>query len=549
MFTKSASLSFAGSALEGPQRRKSELGILLPMFERFKKFKKPCCLEFYNAYDTILKNHEFHEQFFSSLKKKLDNIKSTEQAHKDVIDWFIDFICLEILDPNKTIPEEAKRRTSLCQRIFNFCCDGFFEDSTTSSDLRELKNKLFKSEIKCLKLFDNVQHCLHSKDFSTDDKKLLQYLIDEFKFIRTFSSFISQYKKIESIDLFKRFFFIYPFERKDNPSERNKEWLDNHNLKFEIVKNYINSSQGEYPNACEWFKKQLDKVEFAELSEENKSIFFKEMFVTFGNFSNKKTGDAKGFRVPLNNLFYLGRYYNVHLFPLRYEKEINDRHMLETIARETWRRVCKFKLTSKDELEKAKGNPSGKMSQPNEIALYSKKAPRDDIERLKKQHSQAVPLKPGDDPGTVRDKIISSLDVSKISNAKKTEEILVILDEASNSLGMKNEVIKQIPNLANLEFPKEISKEDIPELIVEKFDSLREKGLISANYRESIKNIDSVQIDNFLKMIGDSILSLSPALSIRKAGVGLQTHFDMYKVQKFLQEIGEKLKITIQKFA
>ena len=55
-------------------------------------FQEPCCIEFYNAYDSILKNIGFHMQFFSFLKTKFDKIQSTRHAHKAVIEIFIELI-------------------------------------------------------------------------------------------------------------------------------------------------------------------------------------------------------------------------------------------------------------------------------------------------------------------------------------------------------------------------------------------------------------------------------------------------------------------------
>lgn len=506
----------------------------------FDKFQKPCCIEFYNAYDSILKNIGFHMQFFSFLKTKFDKIQSTKHAHKAVIEIFIEYIRSEVFDTQINLADETKKRSILSKKIFDFCYRYFTKSSTTPSDPRELNKSLFKSEIKCLKLFDNVQLCLHEEDFSSDDKKMLHYLIEEFIFIRAFSSFISRYKNTESIDFFKRFFFVYPFDRKDIPSERNKEWIDNHVQKFETIKNYITSPANELKNVREWFKEQLEKIDFASLSEENKSFFVKEMFVTFGNISDEKTGDAKGFRIPLNHLFYLGRYYNVHQLPLCYVKK--ERTILESIAHETWRRVCKFKITPKDEIEEAKRkNSSGKMSEPSEKELYDKKAPKVDIDRLMKQFPQAVPLQRGDDYETVVTKFISSIDVSKIPDIKSAEEIPAFVSDSLSSLGINEGMINLISSLGDIEIPKINNSSEIPEHIIEVLGSLSGKGVISADYRGNIKN----QKTDFLKIVGDASLSLSPKLSVQKL-VGLLTHFDMYKPLQSQQEMEQIMKKTIQ---
>ena len=75
----------------------------------FDKFQKPCCIEFYNAYDSILKNIGFHMQFFSFLKTKFDKIQSTKHAHKAVIEIFIEFIRSEVFDTQVNLAEEIGR--------------------------------------------------------------------------------------------------------------------------------------------------------------------------------------------------------------------------------------------------------------------------------------------------------------------------------------------------------------------------------------------------------------------------------------------------------
>ena len=264
------------------------------------------------------------------------------------------------------------------------------------------------------------------------------------------------------------------------------------------------------------------------------------MFVTFGNISDGKTGDAKGFRTPLNHLFYLGRYYNVHQLPLRYLKK--ERHVLESIAHETWRRACKFKITPKDEIEEAKRkNSSGKMSEPSEKELYNKKAPKVDINRLMKQFSQVVPLEQGDDYATVITKFISSIDASKIPDIKSAEEIPAFVSNSLGPLGINKGLVNLISNLGDLKIPEIKNPNEIPGHIVEALGSLSEKGVISADYRDRIKN----QKGDFLKMVGDASLSLSQKLSVQKLA-GLLTHFDMCKPQQSLQEMEQIMKKTIQ---
>jgi hypothetical protein len=502
----------------------------------FKNYKEPCCIEFYNAYDSILKNMGFHAQFFFFFKTKFGETQSIEYAHKVVVESFIDFIKFEKFDPQIISQEETKKRSSLSKKIFDFCYRTFFKVSSTPSNSSELKQSLFESELKCLKLFENVNRCLFSNDFSSDDKELLQNLIKQFIFVRTFSSFIYKYRRIESVEFFKRFFFIYPFDREDTPCDYNREWLENHNQKFETIKNYIDSPADELHNVREWFKEQLDKVDFAKLSEENKSIFFKEMFVAFGNVSSEKTGDVKGFRVPLNNLFYLGRYYNVQLLPLLYVKK--ERSTLELIAHETWRRICKLKLTTKDEIEEAKRkNISGKMSEPSEKELYGKKAPKVDIKRLMTQFSNPTPIEQDDNYESLTTKLVSGFDVSRIPEIKSVQEVPRYIADTLGALGVNTEKVKSISNLGKIKIPEIKSTKQIPESIFDILDAMSEKGYVDADYREGLKRDLLGPKINILKIMGDAGISLSAVLSVQKSGVGLLTHFDMRELQTSPREM------------
>lgn len=477
------------------------------MFEKFQKFRKPCCIEFYNAYDSILKNMGAHIQFFSFLKSNFNKIQSTEHAHKALVELFIKFIRSEKFDIQLDLPEEAKKKRTIYNKIFEFCYQSFFKETAVPSDPNKLNHSLFKSETKCLKLFDNVQRCLFSKEFTEYNKEKLQYLINEFTFIHTFSNFLFNYKKIEKVDFFKRFFFIYPFDKDGISCDCNSEWLDYHEQKFKTIKNYINSSEDELQNVREWCKKQLNTVEFAALSEGHKSIFFTEMFIAFGNVSSKKTGDAKGFRIPLNNLFYLGRYYNIQYLPLLYVKK--ERDTLETIAHETWRRICDLKLTSKEEIEEARRkNISGKMSEPNEKELYGKNAPQVYIERLMKQFPNLEQIELNDNYDIVSNKLVSSLDVSKFPSIKSIDDIPAMLSDIVSKIGIKDTV---------------------------------DKGV-----KESIANNILNQKNRFLETIVDASAPLSASLSINKSGIGIITHYDLRKQPTLFQDAQTILEKIVQ---
>ena len=207
-------------------------------------------------------------------------------------------------------------------------------------------------------------------------------------------------KDLESIDFFKRFLFIYPFseKRQDNDSE-NKEWNEQHNTFLEILKKDKDATTAEIKKARDWYKDQLKKVSFEQLSEKDKSSCFKEFFVAFGNTKSPKTGGLKGYIVQIKNLLFLGRYYNIHTLPLEYIQWKNDdikfQKKISLLAYATWRDYRELHPLFNLSLAKSK-RKEGRKSIAPDTSIQREKARHIEINELLKQESYGEQFVPTD---------------------------------------------------------------------------------------------------------------------------------------------------------
>ena len=112
------------------------------------KFKKPCCIEFYKAYDSILKNMGFHLLFFLYIKEKICSLESIENAHKALVDAFIDFTRARTFTYNLVPQNEVEIRRDIYIKVFDFCYKKSFNVSSSPSDPKELKASIFKPKTK-----------------------------------------------------------------------------------------------------------------------------------------------------------------------------------------------------------------------------------------------------------------------------------------------------------------------------------------------------------------------------------------------------------------
>lgn len=267
-------------------------------------------------------------------------------------------------------------------------------------------------------------------------------------------------------------------------------WNEKHSQEFEIIKNDKKESAENLKSARQWFKEQLETVKFENLSEEQKSVFFKEMFVSFGNISVAKTGGAKGYLVQLKNLFYLGRYYNIHLLPLKYIEKTQNQAVLESIAHETWQNYRDYGFIPKEPIEDAIRRGQKKMVHPKEKDDYGKNARREPMERVSKLLPSNKTLDKGDNYESATNNYLSNIDMQKLINAKNMQKVADYLKHSVTSFLTKENIATVKRTGPSEQLIKDFSKQSIEQPLI--------------------------------------LTSLFP---IHKPGIGIITHYDIYKNQ------------------
>jgi len=283
-------------------------------------------IDFFKAYDEIAKEPTSHEDFLQCLKEKIVSVKSIEDVPRE--------LCLGLYDfyskPNK-------------KEFENWDQDSFKD---------HFKNKrIEKVWLKLSAIKEKIEDDVGKKNI---------------EFVQKLADFIFAFKEKYSLDFFKRFFFIYDFEKESEECEENKEWLKNHENYLEKIKR-----DEELDEVREWYKEQLEKITFDKLSEKDKSEFFRECFVAFACVSDGKKGHNGTWNKERKKIFLLGRLFNIHLLPLELiennEKESKESlwNIAVTIKRNLDGKAC----ATEEDIEKSKGIPKeSKMRLSDEIA-------------------------------------------------------------------------------------------------------------------------------------------------------------------------------------
>lgn len=288
-------------------------------------------IDFFKAYDEIAKEPFPHEDFLECLKEKIVSVKSIEDVPRE--------LCLGLYDfyskPNK-------------KEFENWDQDSFKD---------HFKNKrIEKVWLKLSAIKEKIEDDVGKKNI---------------EFVQKLADFIFAFKEKYSLDFFKRFFFVYDYEKSSTKCEENKEWLERHEIYLRKLKN-----DEELDDIREWYKEQLEKIIFDKLSEEHKSEFFRECFVAFACVSDGKKGHNGTWNKERKKIFHLGRLFNIHLFPLELiennEKELienNEKESLWNIADTIKRNLDGKACATEDDIEKSKGIPrESKMRRSDENA-------------------------------------------------------------------------------------------------------------------------------------------------------------------------------------
>ena len=327
-----------------------------------------------------------------------------------------------------------------------------------------------------------------------------------------FSRFVYSNRNIEPLSFFGRFLLVYSFDTKISESEDNREWREKHDEYFEKIKQ-DKKSETELVNARQWYAEQLKRIDFESLTEEEKSLFLTEAFVAFANISSAKSGGIEGFVPELRNLLYMGRYYNIHLLPLKFikwKKGSKEEKLVADIAYETWRRCCGYDIIyDENDINKAKKENKSKIVVDPE---FGKNAHRRDLERLSTQQPSGEQISRDDDVLTMFTKYMRNAPLASMAQSGSESEKIDILWASS------------------MEQSKLIS------LLKDKIASL------SAEVRDEVKRYLKEYIRNNTVSDWRRIFPISIHLYIYKSGIGLLTHYDLYNSKpSSLDRLNEKL--------
>lgn len=181
----------------------------------------------------------------------------------------------------------------------------------------------------------------------------------------------------------------------------NSDWIKNHEEKFQ---NFLANNQNR--EILEWYKECLKSVKFEKLSVKEQSLFFIESFLVFA-LTPDKSGNRRGAWKFLEKIFYLGRFYNIHLMPIKWivdfqqtksKKKTNLRipEKMTTLAKKRYKSIQDgknfFCFFTQEQINRAE---SGAVKGRKYIQLGSQKLP---ISEIQNPDSRAIDnLSPGSD--------------------------------------------------------------------------------------------------------------------------------------------------------
>lgn len=381
-------------------------------------------IDFLKAYDEIAKEPFPHEDFLQCLKEKIVSVKSIDDAPRELCLGFYDFYS-----------EQQKN-------VFEFC-DFNFKDHFKNKRIEKVWLKLSDIEVK-----DNI------------DRKNIE-------FVQKLADFIFAFKEKYSLDFFKRFFFIYDFEKEAEECDGNKEWLEKHEIYLRKLKN-----DEELDDVREWYKEQLEKIVFDKLSEKDKGEFCRECFVAFACVSDGKKGHNGAWNKEREKIFLLGRLFNIHLLPLELienkEKESNELwHIAETAKRNLDGKAC----ATEEDIEKTKDFSKESKRRLSDENAQGRGGPRVSVEWIKEQGEPLdlfknfgfkvdnLPLKIKDNIGTITQRSFQNMCDECIGEygieikEEMEKNLLLFLQKIINKI-VENEKMPTAASIESIKIPE-----------------------------------------------------------------------------------------------
>lgn len=461
----------------------------------FEKFKDASCLAFYSSYDRFMKNYLPHSVFFDFIRERFSRISNVDDACEQLNCIFFDFLSGTISE-NTHASEVQKDSFVINKEIFDYCYEKHYNERVPEN-CNEIKERILSDE-NSYELFSKISK--YQLEHKLDKKRKIA--LEEFRFIQAFSGFIHEKGKVEDIDYFKRFLFIYPFEEKQ--INEDKKAIKERQFFLDVLKKDKIANKEDLKKARDWYKKQLGTVNFGNLTEQEKSSFFKEMFVAFGNISSEKTGGLKGYIIQIKNLLYLGRYYNIHHLPLEYIKwnkdDIRVQKKIFLLAYGTWLSLCGIHPLS--DLDKAQKNKKDHIpSMVLNYSIFGRKGPRLKVDEVLKQESYGELI-------NEQDINLLQLNLGKIMKHLSLRKVAEMVEKGTSREVAIPIIIKDVFQKAGLE---------------KFFDDKTKKEIVDYLGKMQKNDCSEYFFSNFATR-NDVILN--------KPGIGLLTHYDIHLLNK-----------------
>lgn len=276
------------------------------------EFSDSSCIRFYETYDEALRNGALDALFLNHFKSVLASFDEQTNGKN------LSSIIFNNTKQPQTYGTENFLPSSGQEKHF---CEFIEKECLLIAANEELSNKLkgIELNIKKILISRSVAHAeLLEKAFSEKEKKdyisFYKRSLLKLRFLVDLAWMVKEHDLDRNHVL--RYFGDYGDFESRKLTQENNDWIENHEEKF---KNFLESRQNQ--EILEWYKELLEFVKFEKLSVKEQSLFFIESFLVFALTPDKK-GNLRGAWRPLKEIFYLGRFYNIHLMPIEWVDKV-----------------------------------------------------------------------------------------------------------------------------------------------------------------------------------------------------------------------------------
>lgn len=372
------------------------------------EFSDFSCIRFYETYDEALRNGALDSLFLNHFKSVL--ISSGEQTKGKNLS---SIIFNHIKQPQTYGIENIQPSSGQEKHFFEF----IEKECPLIAANKGLSNKLKDISAAHAELLEKAFSEKEKKDYTFFYISLLKL-----RFLVDLAWMVKEHDLDRNHVL--RYFGDYgDFESRESIQENN-DWIENHEEKF---KKFLENNQGQ--EILEWYKGLLKSIIFEKLSVKEQSSFFIESFLVFA------LGNPRGAWQPLKTIFYLGRFYNIHLLPIEWildfkvhkvqkDQSLRIPEKMATLAKKRYKSIQDEKngvcLFAQEQINRAQ---SASIKGRKSIQIGSKKLP---ILEIQNPDSRAIDNLPsGSDFASATKAVISSLFGTFIKGVKpNTDEFL-----------------------------------------------------------------------------------------------------------------------------